>query len=56
MKVTFLLAILVIAQVSFAYGYIDVSGKKYFLGCKLDDKNYSKIPESQQIKTRGIDM
>ena len=55
MKVTLLLTILVIYQVSFAQSYIDVRGKKYFLGCKLDDRNYSKIPESQQIRTRGIE-
>lgn len=55
MRLTLLLTLLVIGKVSFTQNYIDVSGKKYFLGCKLDEKNYSKIPESQQIKTRGIE-
>jgi hypothetical protein len=55
MRLTLLLTLLVIGKISFTQNYIDVSGKKYFLGCKLDDKIYSKIPESQQIKTRGIE-
>ena len=55
MKIVHLLTLLLIFNTLSAQKYIDVQGKKYFLGCKISNQDYTKVAESQQFKTRGVE-
>ena len=55
MKLRLIIFILLINQSLIAQNYISVGANKYFLGCKLDKKEYSRVPESNYPKTRGLE-
>ena len=55
MKFKLIIFILLINQPLIAQNYISVGANKYFLGCKLNKKEYLKIPESNYPQTRGLE-
>jgi hypothetical protein len=52
MKIRVLFLATLFCNILFSQNYITVGSNKYFLGCKIDKKEFSKIPEVKYPKTR----